>query len=278
MHIGIVAGSLGWHVRDLQRAAGLLGIQTNWVDITRLSSADDLHDYDALLIRTFPSGSLEQTIFRLSLLYRAEREGQRIINSPAAFEACVDKFSTTSRLQAAGVPVPATVCCQTLEAAMEAYDALEGDVVIKPIFGSEGKGLMRVTNREAAWRACSMLMQCGAVAYLQEFIPHPGHDLRVFVLDGKPLAAMRRRHPSDWRTNLAQGAVAERVELHPDAATLAVQAAACVGAEVAGVDLLPAADGQFVVIEVNGVPGWQGLAKVTGMDVAMEVLRYVANL
>ncbi len=170
MKLGIISGSKGWHVQDLQRAAALLSIEAEWIDITKVSSADDLRKYDALLIRTFPSGSLEQTIFRLALLYRAERKGQLVLNSPAAFEACVDKFTTTARLQQAGIPTPATICCQTLDAAMAAYDQLGGDVVIKPIFGSEGKGLIRVSDRDAAWRACSMLCQLGTVVYLHKLL------------------------------------------------------------------------------------------------------------
>ncbi|MFT3878331.1 MAG: RimK family alpha-L-glutamate ligase [Gemmatales bacterium] len=290
MHLGIVCGSVGWHVLDLQRAAADLAVGIDVIDIRSLSSTEDLLRYDALLIRTFPSGSLEQTIFRLALLYRAEREGQRVVNSPAAFEACVDKFTTTARLQAAGIPTPGTICCQTLDAAMAAYDQLGGDVVIKPIFGSEGKGLIRVTSRDEAWRACSMLCQLGAVVYLQEFVHHPGYDLRAFVLGGKVLAAMKRSHASDWRTNIARGAMAEAVTLTAEQEALAIRAAACVGAELAGVDLLEGisskhpltptpspsgGEGNLKVIEVNGVPGWQGLAATTGFLIAHEVLSHL---
>ena len=303
MRLGIISGNLGWHVQDLLRAAGLLSIKAEWIDITEASSADDLEKHDALLIRTFPSGSLEQTIFRLALLYRTERQGQLVLNSPAAFEACVDKFTTTARLQQYGIPTPATICCQTLDAAMAAFDQLGSDVVIKPIFGSEGKGLVRISDRDAAWRACSMLCQLGAVVYLQEFVQHPGYDLRAFVLGGKVLAAMKRSHPSDWRTNIARGASAEVVQLTAEQEDLAIRAAGCVGAEMAGVDLVTgilsshpltpnpspsggegnqtggkgnhAGDERNLVIEVNGVPGWQGLGAVTGMDIARITLEYV---
>lgn len=297
MHIGIVAGERGWHVRDLERAASLLGqdggrasllpshtprddfahLQTTFLDVSKLASTDDLLHYDALLLRTIPSGSLEQTIFRLALLNRAERAGLRIINTPACFEACVDKFTTTARLVAAGLPSPRTICCQTIDAAMAAYDTLGRDVVIKPIFGSEGKGLARVSDTDTAWRAVSMLVQLRAVVYLQEFVPHHGYDLRVFVLGGRVLAAMKRSHSSDWRTNLACGATAEAFRLTSPQEQLAIQAAASVQAEIAGVDLLPTQDGRLLVLEVNGVPGWQGLAKATGVDVAAKVLEYCSK-
>ncbi len=275
MHIAIVAGSLGWHVRDLDRAARLLDMRTTFVDITRLSSSNELLAFDAVLLRTFPTGTLEQTIFRLALLYHAERAGQLIINSPGAFEACVDKFTTTARLELAGLPVPRTICCQSLDAAMDAFHQLEGDVVIKPIFGSEGKGLLRANEEEIAWRACSMLCQLGAVVYLQEFIPHAGYDVRALVLDGQVIASMRRRHASDWRTNLARGAIAERVDLTAVEGKLAVQAAVALGAEVAGIDILHRPDGQPVIVEVNGVPGWQGISQLTGIDIASQILKRV---
>jgi RimK family alpha-L-glutamate ligase len=277
MHIAIVAGSLGWHVHDLERATKLLDVQTTFVDITRLSSPNDLLQYDAVLLRTFPSGSLEHTIFRLALLYQAERTGQLVINSPAAFEACVDKYTTTARLQLAGLPVPRTICCQSLDVAMQAYHELGGDVVIKPIFGSEGKGLIRVSDEATAWRSISMLCQLDAVVYLQEFIPHAGYDHRAFVLNGQVIAAMRRSHASDWRTNLARGATAEPIELSEHECQLAIQAAATLKADIAGVDLLHRPDGQAVILEVNGVPGWQGISQATGIDIACKVVQYTVE-
>src|SRR4051794_2345465 len=114
MKLGIVTGSPGWHVHDLARAAGELGLDCRLIEAAKVSSSiglggdDDLRAQDALLIRAFPSGTLEQTLFRLAALYRAEREGQLVLNSPAAFEACVDKFTATARLAAAGLPVPPT--------------------------------------------------------------------------------------------------------------------------------------------------------------------------
>jgi glutathione synthase/RimK-type ligase-like ATP-grasp enzyme len=89
--------------------------------------------------------------------------------------------------------------------------------------------------------------------------------------------AMRRRNPLDWRTNLSRGAMAEPFE--PDAALLdiAYRASAAVGAPLAGVDVLPGKDGRLYTIEVNAVPGWKGLAKAHGVDVAQLVLDYVAG-
>jgi RimK family alpha-L-glutamate ligase len=190
-------------------------------------------------------------------------------------EACVDKYLATARLESAGLPVPPTLVCQDADTALEAFERLGGDVVVKPLFGSEGRGMMRVNDPELAWRTFNTLERTQAVLYLQTFIRHPGWDLRAFVLNGRVLAAMRRTANSDWRTNVAQGATAEPVRLESAQAELAVRAARAVGAVAAGVDLLPGPDGEWYVLEVNAVPGWRALAPVTGIDIAAELIRHV---
>jgi ribosomal protein S6--L-glutamate ligase len=109
-------------------------------------------------------------------------------------------------------------------------------------------------------------------------IRHPGWDLRVFVLGGQVLTAMRRYARDGWRTNIAQGGRGEVVSLPADEEFLALRAAESVGADVAGVDLLPGPDGQWYILEVNVVPGWSALAPVTGVDVAQELIRFVAGV
>jgi RimK family alpha-L-glutamate ligase len=113
-----------------------------------------------------------------------------------------------------------------------------------------------------------------AVYYLQETIPHPGRDLRAFIVGGRVVAAMARV-ADGWRTNLAQGARAESVALTAEQDALCLRAAAVVGADYAGVDLLPAADGTHYVLEVNGIPGWRGLQQVTPVDIAAAVVGYL---
>jgi ribosomal protein S6--L-glutamate ligase len=221
-----------------------------------------------------PPGSLEQVVFRMDLLHRTVAAGIRVLNPPAALEASVDKYLATAKLAAAGLPVPPTVACQTADAALDGFHALGGDVVVKPLFGSEGRGMVRVSDPELAWRTFRTLERTQAVLYLQQFVPHAGWDLRVLVLGGWVLAAMRRHARDDWRTNVAQGGRAEAVTATVDEERLALRAAAAVGADFAGVDLLPTADGH-VVLEVNAVPGWRALAPACGADVAAAVVRYL---
>jgi ribosomal protein S6--L-glutamate ligase len=278
----VLAAGDGWHVRDLQRAATLLGHEAVAVDFRRVSAgvaagADSLLAFDGVLVRTMPPGSLEQVVFRMDVLHRLQARGVPVLNPPRAVEICVDKYLASAVLEAAGLRVPPTIVCQHADAGLEAFTALGGDVVVKPLFGSEGRGMVRVADPDLAWRTFRTLERTQTVLYLQKFIEHPGWDLRVFVLGGRVLTAMRRHACGGWRTNVAQGGRAEVVDVKPAEAELALSAADAVGAEVAGVDLLPGPGGAWYVIEVNAVPGWRALAPVTGVDVAREMLRFFAD-
>ena len=282
MRIAILSTGTGWHVKDLQRAAIALGPQATPVDFRKIGAgvavaADALADFDAVLVRTMPPGSLEQVVFRMDLLHRLQARGVTVLNPPAAVEACVDKYLATAKLEAAGLRVPPTIVCQHVDAAIEALAQLGGDVVVKPLFGSEGRGMVRVSDPDLAWRMFRALERTQSVLYLQKFIPHPGWDLRVFVLDATVLAAMRRRANGGWRTNVAQGGAAEAIDVSPALADLAVRSAASLGAVVAGVDLLFGKDGEWYVLEVNAVPGWRALVPVAGVDVAAAIVRFLAN-
>lgn len=284
MRVGILGNAGSWYVADLVRAAAELGHSAVRLEFPRLTAAvatngpdlraeqEDLARFDALVVRTMPPGTLEQVVFRMDALARAEAAGVTVLNPPKAIECAVDKYLTTWRLQRAGLPVPATVVCEDSESAMEAFAALGGDVVVKPIFGSEGRGICRVTDPDIAFRAFRTLERLGAVLYLQRFVRHAGSDVRVLVLDGRVLGSIRRHSDGDFRTNVAHGARAEVHEATGMEAEWAVRATDVVGARIAGVDILYDVAGGGYVIEVNAVPGWRAFRKATGIDVARCVL------
>jgi len=288
MHIAVLAAADSWYYRDLVRAAGTQHTLTN-VSYKHLAShirgaehgvssaAADLGAADAVLVRSMPPGSLEQVVFRMDALARLETAGVPVVNPPKAIEAAVDKYLATAKLQQAGLLVPPTIVCQTADAALAALDQLGGDVVVKPLFGGEGRGIARVSDPAVGRRVFLALEQIGAALYLQQFIPHDGVDWRLLVI-GDDVLGMRRINPDDWRTNISRGARAEPLEVTQELAALARRAAAAVGAAVAGVDLLPARDGRLYALEVNAVPGWKALAGVNGVDVAQWVLDHVAYL
>lgn len=282
MHIALLSGGSGWHVRDLQRAASELRHESEILDFRKLAARvaagpERLAEFDAVIVRTMPPGSLEQVVFRMDLLHRLQGRGITVLNPPRALEVCIDKFLATSRLEAAGLPVPPTIACQTADDAIEAFGSLGGDVVVKPLFGSEGRGMIRIDDEEMAWRTFRTLERTNCVLYLQKFVKHPGWDLRVFVIGGEVRAAMRRYARNGWRTNVAQGGRAEVARLTPELERMALHAAKACGTVAAGIDLLPGPSGEWYVLEVNAVPGWRALAPVTGIDVAREMVQFVSK-
>jgi len=287
MNVAILSAGRGWHTDELQRAAAARGHRTCLLPIRALTArvggsprvaavGTPLEDCDAVLLRIIPRGSLEQTIFRLDALHRLERLGVPVLNPARAIEQTVDKFLTSALLEDAGLRTPRTVVAERLDDAMAAFHAM-GDVIVKPLFGSNGRGLVRVSDEEIAYRVFRALELERAVYYVQQALPHEGRDLRVFVLGRRVLAAMWRS-AAGWRTNIARGGRAERVELPAAYAELSLAAARAVGADYAGVDLLPTADGEVHVLEVNGIPGWRGLQDTTGVDVAGAIVEHLEAL
>lgn len=284
MHIALLANRGSWYRRDLERAAVDRGHRVSSVPFEKLATVVpggevrsseggvDLAGVDAVIVRTMPPGSLEQVVFRMNLLAELSARGVLVVNSPRALECAVDKYLTTARLSAAGLPVPETRVCEDAETALAAFDALGGDVVVKPIFGAEGRGILRVSDPDLALRTFRTLERLNSVLYLQRFVLHAGFDTRVLVLEGRILGGMRRSHPHDFRTNVSRQAVAEPVELSPEQSAWALRAAAAVGTHLGGIDLLADREGRGYVIEVNGVPGWQAFSRVTGCDVATALI------
>ena len=284
MKISILSARTGWHTDELCRALAARGHSAAVVpyqglvarfgarDASLASGDERLLESDAVLARIIPDGSLEQIIYRVDALHWIEERGVPVMNTPRAIERSVNKFYTTALLHEAGLPTPETVVCETVAEAMAAIGSLR-DVVIKPIFGSMGHGMVRVSDPDTGFRVARSLEQMRSVFYVQRAVDHGGRDVRVFVLGGRVLGAIERTAvDGEWRTNVARGASARPFELPAAWQELALRAAAVVGADYAGVDLLPDRGGNVFVLEVNGIPGWQGLQRATGVDVAGAIV------
>jgi ribosomal protein S6--L-glutamate ligase len=288
MRIAVLASPESWYVRDLQRASAgrdelvvlpFSGIRSELNDEGErvCCGGITLTDFDVILVRTMPPGSLEQVVFRMDALGRCEAKGVVVLNPARAVEAAVDKYLASAKLLAAGLRTPRTIVCQNVDDAMQAFERLGQDVVVKPLFGSEGRGITRVTDADVAFRAVKLLAQLGAVFYLQEFLPHHGEDLRLFVL-GNQVLGMKRQNLRDWRTNVSRGATAAALAVSDELAEIARQAADAVGAVIAGIDILPARNGNSYVLEVNAVPGWRALARTLDIDIARQILDFAHGL
>ena len=227
---------------------------------------------DIVLARIIPNGSLEQIIYRVDALHWLEDTGIRVINSPRAIERTVDKFYTSALLHQAGLSTPETIVCERLDDAMAAFRHLR-DVIVKPLFGSMGLGLVRVNDEDVAWRVLRAIEQIRGIFYVQRYIEHDGKDIRAFVIGDRVFGAIERSSPT-WRTNVSRGGAARAITLSAAQTDMALTAARAVGAEYAGVDMLPGKDGKLYALEVNGIPGWRGLHDATGLDVAAGIVDY----
>jgi len=284
MNVAILSAGRGWHTEELARAIEEHGHRGHLLPVDSLiarigerprleAKGTPLEECDAVLVRIIPRGSLEQIIFRLDALHVLERMGVAVLNPPGAIERTVDKFYTSALLQEAGLPTPRTVVAEGLDAAMAAFEAM-GDVIVKPLFGSNGRGMVRVDDEEIAYRVFRALELERAVYYLQQVIPHEGRDLRVFVVGARVVAAAWRSADT-WRTNLSRGGRAQAADLPQAWVEMSLAAARVAGAEYAGVDLLPSVTGEVFVLEVNGIPGWRGLQATTDQDVAGAIVGHL---
>jgi RimK family alpha-L-glutamate ligase len=223
----------------------------------------------AVMVRGIAAGSFEAITLRLGVLHELEAVGVVVWNPPRAVERCVDKGATSVALVRAGLPTPASLVTESPERA-RAFAAREiaetGAVVLKPLFGSQGKGLMKLDDPDSLPDPAAV----GGVYYLQRFVPAPDgrfKDFRVFVSGGRVIAGMVRVG-AGWITNVHQGATPEPYRVGPEASRLALAAARAVGARFAGVDLIEDGERGLSVLEVNSMPAWHGLQKVAGCDVA----------
>ncbi|MEA3507563.1 MAG: RimK family alpha-L-glutamate ligase [Synergistota bacterium] len=287
LRAAVLGRSDGWHVNSLRESLTRRGVDVVCLPATRLVSRcaaagrpslesveKDMGALDMLFVRSVPGGSLEQVIYRIDALHRLQAMKIRVINSASVIERTVDKLFTLCLLENAGLPVPATVACERFDKAMEAFEELGKDVLVKPLFGSEGRGIIRVTDVDLAYRVFSALEQSGYVFYVQEFLPHANVDYRVFVVGGRAIGAMKRTGKS-WRTNVAQGARVMPVEADGAMEAMALEAAKVVDAEYLGIDILRTVDGRTFLLELNGIPGWKGLLKATGINAGEALLDHV---
>lgn len=275
----------GWHAERLQRSAERLGHGLVFAPYESLAAridgrgqvqatcaAGELADFAAVLCRTMPLGSMEQITFRLAVLHGAEAAGVRLVNSPRTLELAIDKYASLRRIAALGYRVPETTVVQSRRQGLAAFEALGGDVVVKPIFGGEGRGVMRVQDRQLAWSCFTTLEQLGAVLYVQRFVPPGGRDTRMLVI-GREVFGIRRTSHNDFRTNVAGGAISRAVELTTSQIAMAQRIAGDLSLEIGSIDLLDCSVHGSVVVEVNGVPGWKGAQACLETDLADRMIR-----
>ncbi len=281
MGIAIFTDDPGWHGKQLQLAFADLGHQSHTVSLTECQFDINTGGIPvviphfeqtlptAVFVRGVPGGSLEEVVFYLDVLHALKAMSVPVYNDGNAVERSVDKGMTSFLLQQAGLPTPMTWVLRDREQALAIaeQELAAGHLLIsKPLFGSQGEGIRRIEKTtDLLWLTSSR-----GVYYLQRFVHCQGEgfsDHRVFVINGKAVAAMRRRGKS-WLNNVARGASCEQVALTAELADLAIKATQILAMDYAGVDIIEDRSGQYSVIEVNSIPAWKGLQSVCDVNIA----------
>jgi ribosomal protein S6--L-glutamate ligase/tetrahydromethanopterin:alpha-L-glutamate ligase len=284
LKIGILASEKGeWHVQQLQEALKTKRVENYVFPADRFLSkieaeprasvrGHSLENFDALIVRKIPGGTAEQIFYRMDVLHRLEKMGVWIVNPPEGIEKAVDKYYTCAILEEAGIKTPRTIVTESFDEAIAGFEELGGDIVVKPLFGSLGTGIVRIIDIDIAQRVFRALEMINSVYYLQEFIPHRNQDIRVFVVDGRVIASMIRLG-AGWKTNISKGATAQPFEVNKELAKMSIKATESLGLFYSGVDILKSErDGLYYVVELNSTPGWQGLQTVTDFNIAETLI------
>jgi RimK family alpha-L-glutamate ligase len=271
----------GWHGKQLLTAFEQNGIKTCFVSLSECTFTID--NYKPLLqipgfeselpqaafVRGIPGGSLEEVVLYLDVLHALKILKIPVYNDGHAIERSVDKAMTSFMLHHAGLPTPATWVLRNRDDALRIaeHELKAGNMLItKPLFGSQGEGIRRIEKMtDLPW-----ITPSHGVYYLQRFIHCAGSayaDIRVLVINGKAIAAMRRLGKF-WLNNVAQGASCECIDLSPELAELAVNATKTLKMDYAGIDIICDRNGKHSLIEVNSIPAWKGLESVCNFSIA----------
>jgi tetrahydromethanopterin:alpha-L-glutamate ligase len=278
--VGLVVDRMDWHAREIAGALAAGGIDTAPIrlhlcgfaaqNVSRLhidGFGGDLPH--AVVVRSMSGGTFEAVTLRLGVLHALREQGVMVWNDARAIERCVDKSTTSFLLARAGIATPAAWAMQSYAQAraVAQRETADGALVLKPLFGSQGRGLRLIRNASDLPRADHV---AGGVWYLQRFVgvERDGfHDFRLLVVRGRVIAAMQR-HSAHWITNVKRGGRPVAAIANDEMTALAVKATTAVGADFAGVDILYGADQRPTVLEVNSMPAWSGLQKVTPVNIA----------
>jgi ribosomal protein S6--L-glutamate ligase len=232
-----------------------------------------LPDYDAVLPRIGAS----ITDYGLAVVKHFEMKGTIAVNTSQAIAESRNKLRSLQVLTEANILAPATVLTRSTQGLRSAVEAVKGlPVVLKILQGTQGAGVMLVHTPISLGSVLDTLRTLDQDVIIQQFIVEgAGRDYRVFVVGDKVIATMLRTAPEgEFRSNIHRGAQGKMIELPEAFKKAAIRAAKVFGLQVAGVDLMESDRGPMV-IEVNSSPGFEGIEKATGINVAKAIIQHI---
>lgn len=275
----------GWHGKRLEEAFAVRGHEAVFISLKdcyfHLASDHSgivIPGFDVLpeiaFVRGVPGGSLQQVIARLDILHALEMLGVKVYNDGRAVERTVDKAMTSFLLHQRGIVTPQTWVCESRHVAQDVIEreSTKSPLVIKPLFGSQGQGVRLIKHSDPF--PVPMERHVDGLYYLQSYVDSgegAWHDHRVFVINGKAVAAMVR-HGVSWVNNVALGGRCEAISHDGELGALAEAASRAVDIDYCGVDIIRDHEGKMFVLEVNSIPAWKGLQAVTKLDIAQTLV------
>ncbi len=277
-----------YSTRRLLEAAKARGFGTRVIDVLRcnllLESGNARLFHKGKEVRglsvALPRIGASVTAVGLQVTRHLEAMGVPLVNGASAIARSRDKLAALQTLAASGVRIPRTVLARGGGDVKELVAQVGGlPAILKLIQGTQGVGVMIAHSEAEVESILSTLWDLGEEILLQEYVSESGgRDLRALVVGDRVVAAMRRRAKSgEFRSNLHRGGAGEGAQLPPGYAEVAVRAAQVIGLSVAGVDLLESAEGPKVM-ELNSSPGFEGLERATGLDIAGAIVDEAARL
>lgn len=265
------------------RRCGMQPVKFSFSDATSNISSGELYAgkieltaLDAVIVRDLGPATHNDVSFRFDILCQLKEMGLVVVNSPESIARAANKYVSSYLFQKNGILTPKTRVTNNLTEALDALSSF-GRAVVKPVFGYKGIGVECVRNSESGAKKLKELFEKHRLVYIQEFIPNPGRDIRVFVVSGKVAGSIYRIAPEGgWINNLSQGGSAKPCVLTGEQERLAQKAAAVIGTVYAGVDIIEG-DKDYV-IEINGTPSGKGIFEACGVDVTMTIAEYLEGI